>query len=167
MIDNMFGQAAAGSHGASPVPLNVLTAAVQASLSSGTPPDPQTLSLMAQMQMMEQFRKMQEKNNGRRVDDVDSEDSVYENVKENTGLAGIGALKRRFQNHPDRIVRAYLKMVLAQVGVTDKSQYCRMRDWSRKLLAVFGKQRGLWRCHFASQSVSSWRCMVGICNVWR
>jgi hypothetical protein len=55
--------------------------------------------------------------------------------------------RKRFAKEPHRITQTFLDRVQEQLGVSHAGQVWLLRDFSRKLLPVFGKMRGLWRCH--------------------
>ena len=96
---------------------------------------------LIQLEMLKVLKGMQK---SRRGGDSDSDD--YEKKKK-TGFQGVHTLKEDFAKNPKKIVKDYTTYVKTTLGVDGTLMPWRTRDLNKKLVRVFGKMRGLHRCH--------------------
>ena len=100
---------------------------------------------MINFSMVQMLQKMQARGGTSRGSA--NSDSDEDGDKKTKAFKGVHRMRRRFAKEPHRITQTYLDRVQEQLGVSHAGQVWLLRDFSRKLLPVFGKMRGLWRCH--------------------
>ena len=61
--------------------------------------------------------------------------------------------RKRFLRKPRVLTQRYLDKMQSELGITSGQQYRMPRDYSKKLLTVFGKFRGLWCAHHAVSEI--------------
>ncbi len=109
----------------------------------GGPPD---LQQMINLEMLKMMRKMR---GVERDSDSDSEDGLGRGGREKRDFDGIQRSRRKFRKQPKKVVESYVTRVRSELGVNSPTQHWELRDYSKKVQPLFGRMRGLWRCHHA------------------
>ena len=97
------------------------------------------------MKAMKEMKKKRNKSYAVLEDDLE-EDELEKGL---TGFRGLHALRKRFNSVPRRVRAEYRDWVKEELGVVSAQQHWKYRDHSRRLLALFGKMKGLWRVDHA------------------
>ncbi len=108
---------------------------------------PQDLIQLEMLRLLKDIRK--ERRSGDDGGSDDSTDAGGKTKKLSREFKGVEKARRRFEPHPEEITRRYLKRIAVDFGVSDASQCWQPKDYSTKLLPVFGRMKGLRRAPHA------------------
>jgi hypothetical protein len=113
---------------------------------------------MLQMQMawqVEMLRVMKKLSKARGGDDDSNDDG--NGSKTTKAFDAMERIRRRYERTPDKVIQEYVGRVRRELGINSGAQYYQMTDFTKRLMAQFGKLRGLLRMHFAvSEALQEW-----------
>jgi len=69
------------------------------------------------------------------------------------GFKGVHALRKAIKKRPGKFVKKYVERMKRRLGVLSERQFWRPADYSKMLMPVFGRMRGLWRCHYMTSEI--------------
>lgn len=122
-------------------------------IASAEPPAPESTDRMIQLAMLKLLKEFgKEKKKKKTSSSSGSGDSSSGNElqlegKKGGSFKGVKRLRIRFKKHPKRFTRNYVQMLKEALGVDGTNLPWRVRDINAKLRAIFGRLRGLHRCH--------------------
>ena len=114
------------------------------------PEGPVTMQDLLQLETLRLLKKLRKK-----ADDSgsDSDDWGDGHEHRHRKFGGLKRLRRRWQRHPDKIVRQYLHHCRTLLGVRDDREVWALRDVSQRLLLQFHRHRGLFRIHYCLSEI--------------
>lgn len=119
-------------------------------LAKASPANMDRLIQLEMLKLLTEHKKKKKKSHSSGSDESGSESDDLKSGKgqsSKVGLIGIKYLKRRFRRHPKRITKEYVKMIQEALGIDGTALPWRTRDLNKKLLRIFGRLKGLHRCH--------------------
>jgi len=93
--------------------------------------------------------------------DEQAGDPSWGSDKDSRKLAGIRRLRRRWERHPEAMIREFVGLCRERIGVSSSHQAWHLKQYSSVLHPQFQKHAGLYRIHYALMEMLNLMVLTG------